>query len=66
MGVPALFLVAHGGGGGHSHAGEIGLAAIAIAAMVIPLVVLALIGRAFWRAAKRDEKSEREAGAKTG
>ena len=63
MDPPALLLLAHGGeGAAHSHAGEIGLAVIAIAAMVIPLVVLAFIGRAFWRAAKRDDEQARQAG----
>jgi cbb3-type cytochrome oxidase subunit 3 len=47
-----------------AHAGEVhgeplALAAIAIAAMVIPLIVLGFVARAFWRAAKRD--AEREA-----
>jgi hypothetical protein len=44
---------------GHGHGpGAAALAAIAVAAMVIPLVVLAVIGRAFWRAAKRDSEKQ--------
>jgi hypothetical protein len=47
-----LLELAHGG---HAHGNTAPLAAIAIAAMVIPLVVLGFIGRAFWRSSKRDE-----------
>jgi hypothetical protein len=49
-------LIAHAAPGG-GHAGEVALAAISIAAMVIPLIVLVFVGRAFWRAAKRDEEA---------
>jgi hypothetical protein len=48
-------VLAHAGPG-LEHGSEVALAAVAIAAMVIPLVVLAFIGRAFWRASKRDEQ----------
>jgi hypothetical protein len=43
---------------GHAHesGGAAALAAIGLAAMIIPLVVLAFIGRAFWRASKRDSE----------
>jgi hypothetical protein len=42
---------------GHGHGpGGAELAAIALAAMIIPLIVLVFIGRAFWRAAKRDSE----------
>ena len=53
MPAPAATILAHGGGVGHE-AGEAAMAAIAVAAMVIPLLAIALIGRAFYRAAKRD------------
>jgi uncharacterized membrane protein len=59
LSMPALVpLVAHAGPG-VDHAGEIALAAVAIAAMVIPLIVLGFMGRVFWRAAKRDEEAAR-------
>jgi hypothetical protein len=51
-----ILLLAHAGHG-HGPGGAV-LAAIAIAAMVIPLVVLGFIGRAFWRAAKRDSEQQ--------
>jgi hypothetical protein len=55
-----LALVAPLAHAGHGHdPGAPELVAIAIAAMVIPLVVLGLIGRAFWRAAKRDSEEPR-------
>ena len=49
----ALTIVAHAGHA-HESGGAAALAAIGLAAMIIPLVVLGFIGRAFWRAAKRD------------
>jgi hypothetical protein len=52
---PALE-VAHAGHGIHGPAWA--LAAIAIAAMVIPLIVLGFVGRFFLRAAKRDAEAE--------
>jgi hypothetical protein len=52
-------LLAHAGAHGH---GSAALAAIAIAAMVIPLVVLGFIGRAFWRSAKREQEETRPGG----
>ena len=36
--------------------GAVALGAIAVAAMVVPLVVLAGIGRVFWRSYKRDQE----------
>ncbi|HZG48693.1 MAG TPA: hypothetical protein VEY90_04165 [Thermoleophilaceae bacterium] len=48
-----LELLAHGGHPIYDHPA---MAAIAVAAMVIPLIVLAVIGRVFWRAAKQDEQ----------
>jgi hypothetical protein len=48
-----LFDLAHAGHGIHGPAWA--LAAIAIAAMVIPLLILGFVGRFFLRAAKRDE-----------
>jgi hypothetical protein len=49
-----LTLLAHPGHGisGHPEA----LVPIAIAALVIPLLVLGVVGRMFWKAAKRDEE----------
>jgi hypothetical protein len=55
MDLSALFELAHGGHGIHGPAWA--LAAIAIAAMVIPLVILGFVGRFFLRAAKRDEEA---------
>jgi len=51
-------LLAHAGPG-LEHGSEVALAAIAIAAMVIPLIVLVFVARAFLRAAKRDERARR-------
>ena len=51
----SAFPIAHGADGYTHHAGEIALTAIAIAAMVIPLLILAFVGRAFWRSSHRDE-----------
>jgi hypothetical protein len=53
MDLSAVFELAHGGHGIHGPGWA--LAAIAIAAMVIPLIVLGFVGRFFLRAAKRDE-----------
>ena len=47
--------IAHPGHGVDGHAWA--MAAIAIAAMVIPLVALGYVGRVFLRAAKRDEEN---------
>lgn len=47
-----MLLLAHGGHPVYDHPA---MAAIAIAAMVIPLIVLVFIGRIFWRASKEDE-----------
>jgi hypothetical protein len=55
MDVTAMFDLAHAGHGIHGPAWA--LAAIAIAAMVIPMIVLAYVGRVFVRAAKRDEEA---------
>jgi hypothetical protein len=55
MDLSPLFELAHAGHGIHGPAWA--LAAIAIAAMVIPLLVLGYIGRVFLRAAKRDEEA---------
>jgi hypothetical protein len=55
MDLSVVLEIAHGGHGIHGPAWA--LAAIAIAAMVIPLVVLGFVGRFFWRAAKRDEEA---------
>jgi hypothetical protein len=45
---------------GHGHGpGGAELAAIAIAAMVIPLVVLGVVAWLFWRSAKRDSAAGR-------
>lgn len=46
-------LLAHGGHPLYDHPA---MAAIAVAAMVIPMIVLAVIGRIFWRASKEDER----------
>ena len=48
-------LLAHGGHPLYDHPA---MAAIAIAAIVIPLLVLAWIGRIFWRSAKEEERRE--------
>jgi ABC-type glycerol-3-phosphate transport system permease component len=48
-------LIAHGGHPLYDHPA---MAAIAIAAIIIPLIVLAVIGRIFVRAAKQDRESE--------
>jgi hypothetical protein len=48
-------LIAHGG---HSVYDHPAMAAIAIAAMVIPFGVLVVIGRVFWRASKNDPDAE--------
>jgi hypothetical protein len=53
MDLTAVFELAHGGHGIHGPAWA--LAAIAIAAMVVPLIILGFVGRFFLRAAKRDE-----------
>ena len=51
-GLTVLLPLAHAG---HAHgAGGAEMAAIGVAAMVIPMVVLVFVGRMFWRAAKRD------------
>jgi hypothetical protein len=50
-----LFELAHGGHSGHGPPWA--LASIAIAAMVIPMLALAFVGRHFIRAAKRDEEA---------
>ena len=39
---------------GHGHGEPLELAVLAIAAMVIPLIVLGFVGRSFWRSAQRD------------
>ncbi len=50
----ALLPLAHGG---HGHgAGATELAAIAIAALVIPLAVLGVVGWGFYRSAKRERE----------
>jgi hypothetical protein len=55
MDLSAVFELAHAGHASHGPAWA--LAAIAIAAMVIPLIVLGFVGRFFLRAAKRDEEA---------
>ena len=55
MDLSPLFELAHGGHGIHGPMWA--LAAIAIAAMVIPLLILGFVGRYFLRAAKRDEQA---------
>jgi hypothetical protein len=55
MDLTAVLEIAHSGHGIHGPAWA--LAAIAIAAMVIPLVILGFVGRIFLRAAKRDEEA---------
>ena len=55
MDLSPLFELAHAGHGIHGPAWA--LAAIAIAAMVIPMVALVFVGRYFVRAAKRDEEA---------
>jgi ABC-type glycerol-3-phosphate transport system permease component len=50
-----LLELAHAGHGIHGPVWA--LAAIAIAAMVIPMIILVFVGRYFIRAAKRDEKA---------
>jgi hypothetical protein len=51
----AIFELAHLGHGIHGPAWA--LAAIAIAAMVIPLIILGFVGRFFLREARRDEEA---------
>jgi hypothetical protein len=46
---------------GLGHGSEVALAVVGVAAIVIPLIVLAVVGRAFWRAAERDEERSRSA-----
>jgi membrane protein DedA with SNARE-associated domain len=49
-----LVLIAHAG---HDHPGNIeALAPILVAAIVVPLIVLAVVARVFWRAAQRDRE----------
>jgi hypothetical protein len=56
MDLSPLFELAHAG---HSiHGPAWALAAIAIAAMVIPMLILVFVGRFFIRAAKRDEEAQ--------
>ena len=50
-----ILLLAHTGHGHGVDGGAVALGAIGVAALVVPLVVLAGVGRAFWRASKRDE-----------
>ena len=54
----ALELIAHGGHPVYDHPA---MAAIAITAIIVPLLVLAFIGRVFVRSAR--EERERERGA---
>jgi hypothetical protein len=63
-----LPLLAHGEGeGGASHAGELALTGIAIAAMVIPIVLIGAVGVAFYRSSKRDpDAREREPAGRGG
>jgi hypothetical protein len=56
MDLSPLFELAHAGHGIHGPVWA--LAAIAIAAMVIPMVILVFVGRFFIRAAKRDEEAQ--------
>ena len=51
----ALLTLAHAGHG-HGGYGGIELAAIMIAAMVIPLTILGLVGWAFYRSARREHE----------
>jgi hypothetical protein len=47
-----LLLLAHGG---HAHEGNYAaLLPIMLAALIVPLIVLAVVGRAFYRSSKRD------------
>jgi hypothetical protein len=55
MDLTAALEIAHAGHGIHGPTWT--LAAIAIAAMVIPLVILGVLGRIFLRAAKRDDEA---------
>jgi hypothetical protein len=55
MELSAALELAHAGHAIHGPAWA--LAAIAIAAMVIPLAILGFVGRFFLRAAKRDEEA---------
>jgi hypothetical protein len=50
-----LVLLAHAG---HDHPGNLeALAPILVAAIIVPLVVLGVVARLFWRAAQRERES---------
>jgi hypothetical protein len=49
-------LLAHPGHALYDHPA---MAALAIAALVVPMVVLVVVGRVFWRAAKNDPDARR-------
>jgi hypothetical protein len=55
-----VLLLAHAGHGHGVDGGAVALGAIAIAAMVVPFLILGGIGRVFWRAWKRDEAERRQ------
>jgi hypothetical protein len=49
-----LALIAHAG---HGHPGNLeALAPILVAAIIVPLIVLAVVARVFWLAAKRERE----------
>ena len=54
-GLHALLPLAHAGHG-HDGYGGMELAAIAIAAMVIPMAILGFVGWSFYRSAKRERE----------
>ena len=54
----AALLVAHAGPG-LEHGSEVALGAVAVAAMVIPLIVLVYVARVFLRADERDKQTGR-------
>jgi membrane protein DedA with SNARE-associated domain len=52
--MPLLVLIAHAG---HDHPGNIeALAPILVAAIIVPLIVLGVVARVFWRAAQRERE----------
>jgi hypothetical protein len=60
--VQALLAQAVAQGASHSSeddGGSLALSLVALAAMLVPVVVLGFVGRIFWKAHKRDEEERR-------
>lgn len=57
-----LVVIGHAGHPAYDHPA---VAAIAIAAILIPLGVLVVVGRAFLRSARRDAERDRDAASRT-